>query len=117
MIDKCHAAGLKVGMHMLTGFVAKDASLVTPEPNPGLLKDAVASLAADEKATELSGTSALAGFPLLPRGYGPANDILIDDEIIQYTQIRGTKLVRCMRGFPGNPTGDAQCGHEDLPPR
>ena len=103
VIDKCHAAGLKVGMHMLTGFVGKDDSLVTPEPNPGLLKDAVASLAADvnEKATELSGTSALAGFPLKPGGYGPANDILIDDEIIQYTQIRGTKLVRCMRGFAG----------------
>ena len=49
-IDKCHAAGLKVGMHMLTSFVGKNDPLVRPKPDPGLLKDGETTLAADMSA-------------------------------------------------------------------
>jgi hypothetical protein len=107
VIDKCHAAGLKVGMHMLTSFVGKDDSLVRPKPNPGLLKDAEATLAAgmNDTATELVAEPAtptlLARFPVAPGPYGPANDILIDDEIIHYGRINGANLVQCVRGFAG----------------
>ena len=39
VIDKCHAAGLKVGMHMLSGFIRKNDPLVLEKPDIGLLKD------------------------------------------------------------------------------
>lgn len=60
VIDKCHAAGLKVGMHMLTSLVGKNDPLVRPKPNPGLLKDGYATLSTDmsEQATELKATPA-----------------------------------------------------------
>jgi hypothetical protein len=103
VIDKCHAAGLKVGMHMLTSFVGKNDPLVRPKPSPWLLKDAEATLATDvsETVTELAVVSALAGFPAEDGYYGAANDILIDDEIIHYGQISGAKFVQCVRGFAG----------------
>ena len=73
VIDKCHAAGLKVGMHMLTSFVGKNDPLVRPKPDPGLLKDGEATLATDmsEKATELTATSASA-----PAGFSGASGLL-----------------------------------------
>jgi hypothetical protein len=75
VIDKCHAAGLRVGMHMLTSFVGKNDPLVRPKPSPWLLKDAEATLARDlsETVTELAAASALAGFPMEDGPYGPAN--------------------------------------------
>ena len=56
---KVHAAGFKVGMHMLTSFVGKNDPLVHPTPDPGLLKDGQTTLSADvsESATELIATS------------------------------------------------------------
>lgn len=103
VIDKCHAAGLKVGMHMLTSFVGKNDPRVWPKPSPWLLKDAEATLATDvsETVTELAAASALAGFPVEDGYYGTANDILIDDEIIHYGQINGSRFVQCVRGFVG----------------
>ena len=89
VVDKCHAAGLKVGMHMLTSFVGKNDPLVRPKPDPGLLKDGEATLAADmtEVATQLTATSAsaLAGFSLQTGSY----DIVIDDEIVHCRPDRG----------------------------
>jgi hypothetical protein len=101
VIDKCHAAGLKVGMHMLTSLVGKNDPLVQPKPDHGLLKDGEASLATDvsEQATEVTATSALApaGFSVQTGSY----DIVIDDEIIHCGQIEGAKLLHCERGFAG----------------
>ena len=92
VIDKCHAAGLKVGMHMLTSFVGKNDPLVRPKPNPGLLKDGEATLATDmtEVATQLTATSASApaGFPLQAGSY----DIVIDDEIVHCRPDRGRQV-------------------------
>jgi hypothetical protein len=102
VIDKCHATGLKVGMHMLTSFVGKNDPLVRPKPAPGLLKDSQATLSADvsEKVTELAANSALAGSPLTAGSL----DFVIDDEIIRCDQINGTRCLQCERGFSGtNP--------------
>jgi hypothetical protein len=106
VIDKCHSAGLKVGVHMLTSFVGKDDPLVQPKPSPWLLRDAEATLATDtrETATELPAASSLAAFPA--GGYshaysGSANDILIDSEIVHYGRIDGTNFVQCVRGYAG----------------
>jgi hypothetical protein len=102
VIDKCHAAGLKVGMHMLTSFVGKNDPLVRPKPSPWLLKDVEATLATDlsETMTELA-AALLAEFPVEVGPYGAANDILIDDEIIHYGQVNGEKFIQCVRGFAG----------------
>jgi hypothetical protein len=101
VIDKCHAAGLKVGMHMLTSSVGKNDPLVRPKPDPGLLKDAEATLATDvtETTTELTANSAFvpAGLPVQAGYY----DFVIDDEIIHCSQIKDVKLLQCQRGFAG----------------
>jgi len=111
VIDKCHAAGLKVGMHMLTSFVGKNDPLVRPRPTPLLLKDAEAALATDVSAaeTEMATSSALSGFPAGDSN-GTANDIVIDDEIIHYGQINGSSFVRCVRGFAGTKPAHHKTG-------
>jgi hypothetical protein len=97
VIDKCHAAGLKVGMHMLTSEVGKKDPLVHPHPDPRLLKDASAALAADisASASELTATGTLTDFA------SEGHDIQIDDEIIQYRVVSGSKFLGVTRGFVG----------------
>ncbi len=108
VVDQCHAAGLKVGLHMLTSFVGKSDPLVTPCPHSGLLKDARASLAADiaEEATVIPLEGDLSGFPVSPAFHGDAKqgfEIQIDDEIIRYGAIdlESKRLLNCVRGFLG----------------
>jgi hypothetical protein len=114
-IDKCHAAGLKVGIHMVTSFVGKNDPLVRPKPDPRLLKDAVATLAADidAKATEIPAAEALADFPIEGAFYGGAKagrDIQIDDELIQYRAIDGQRFLRVIRGFSGTQAAPHKAG-------
>ncbi|NMC20152.1 MAG: hypothetical protein GYA33_06990, partial [Thermogutta sp.] len=115
VVDKCHAAGLKVGLHMLTSFVGKNDPLVTPRPHPGLLKDASAVLAADigEDETVIPLEGDLSGFPVSPAYYGDAKqgfEIQIGDEIIRYGKVdpQGKRLLDCVRGY----LGTARAGHE-----
>jgi hypothetical protein len=112
VIDKCHAAGLKVGMHMLTSFVGKDDPLVRPKPDHRLLKDGQATLSRDlsATATEMIATTEPIGMQVPDAVYGPANDILIDDEIIHYGQIDGAKFIRCVRGFAGTEAAGHKAG-------
>ena len=93
VIDKCHSAGLKVGMHMLTSLVGKNDPLVSPKPDHRLLKDAEGTLAADlsQQATEF----AVSSYP------GAAGDIEIDDEIVQCGKLDGAKFLECTRGSMG----------------
>jgi hypothetical protein len=118
VIDKCHAAGIKVGMHMLTSFVGKNDPIAHPVPDAGLLKDAEAVLAEnlDAKSQEIVSTSSLGDFPGQPSFYGNAKeglDIQIDDEIIHYRAIRGSQdnaFVQCVRGFAGTRATQHQAG-------
>jgi hypothetical protein len=98
VIDKCHAAGLKVGMHMMTSLVGKNDPLVTPKPDPGLLKDGETTLGTDvnEKQTELQATSAL-GSPV----QGDPSDVVVDSEILHCSRTDGAKFLQCQRGFAG----------------
>ena len=99
VVDKCHAAGLKVGMRMLTSLVGKDDPLVRPKPDPGLLKIDQGSLATDMSA-ETTELTAVPGAAASPFPTGPA-DFLIDNEIVHCNQMNGTKLLQCQRGFTG----------------
>jgi hypothetical protein len=118
VVDKCHAAGLKVGMHTLTSFVSKRDPLVQPKPDPRLLKDDHATLAADmdAKAQELVATAPLTGFPTEGAFYGSQKagfDVQVDDEIIQYRAIGGADtntLLRCVRGFTGTKAAPHKAG-------
>jgi hypothetical protein len=99
VIDKCHAAGLKVGMHMLTSFVGKSDPLVTPTPDPGLLKTGTTALATgvSAQATSVTLTSQPGGNTVS----ADSNDVVIGDEIIECGQINGVNFLRCARGFAG----------------
>jgi hypothetical protein len=117
VVDKCHAAGLMVGIHMLTSFVGKNDPLVRPKPDPRLLKDASAVLAqdVDVKADSLVASAALKGFPVEPSYYGERGgmDVQIDDEIIRYQSIGGsdsTTLLHCTRGINGTHAAAHQSG-------
>ncbi len=117
-IDKCHAAGLKVGMHMLTSFVHKHDPLVRPKPDPRLLKDAESALAADIDATtkEIAAATPLDGFPGEAAYYGSAQqgfDVVIEDEIIHYGKIAPgapSRLVNCTRGYAGTTATSHKAG-------
>ena len=118
VIDKCHAAGLKVGMHMLTSFVGKNDPLVRPRPDPRLLKDAHAELAVDldAQAKEIPSAAALDGFPKEPAYYGAAKqgfEIAIDDELIRYARIGGPDsrtFLQCQRGYAGTTAAPHKAG-------
>jgi hypothetical protein len=112
VIDKCHAAGLKVGMHMLTSFVGKNDPLVSPKPSPWLLKDADATLAADvnDTVTQLATLSPLTRLLAKDGYYGAAKDFQIDHEIINCDQINGVTLLQCVRGFAGTKPAPHQAG-------
>jgi hypothetical protein len=104
VIDKCHAAGVKVGIHMLTSLIGKNDPLAGPVPSLWLLRDAEATLVSDLSAsdTELSVTAAPSGFPQEGlSSIGPARDVQVDDEIIRYTRTLGTKFMQCSRGASG----------------
>ncbi len=108
VVAKAHAAGLKVGIHCLTGFVDHRDALVTPKPDPRLAKDGAATLAAnlDERSRFVPTTEAPAGFPDdvaygdEPQGF----DVQIDEEIISYRGLSTRPpygLDKCIRGANG----------------
>jgi hypothetical protein len=117
-VDKCHAAGLKIGLHFLTSFVGKNDPLVRPRPDPRLLKDDQATLATDidEKTTEIVATGSLVSFPTEGAFYGDTKagfDVQIDDELIQYRAIGGSgtnTFLKCTRGFAGTHASPHKAG-------
>ena len=117
-VDKLHAAGLKVGLHMLTSFVHKHDPLVRPKPDPRLLKDARATLAdaVDAQATAIRSATPLEAFPASPAYYGAAKQgmtFVIDDEIVLYREIGGPDgqtFGRCTRGYAGTQAAPHKAG-------
>lgn len=108
VIDKCHATGLKVGMHMLTSLVAKNDLLVSPKPDPGLLKDSGKMLTTNLSAqsNEIEMTAAPGGFH---HQDGPA-DFVVNDEIVHCDQTIGSKSLNCQRGYAGTTPSIHQTG-------
>jgi hypothetical protein len=108
VIDKCHAAGLKVGMHMLTSLVAKNDPLVVPKPDPGLLKGSRMTLTTNLSAqsNEIEMAPAPGDFHQID---GPA-DFAVNDEIVHCNQTNATKLLNCQRGYTGTTPSIHQSG-------
>lgn len=114
VIAKCHAAGIKVGMHMLTSIVAKNDPMVRPTPSPGLYTDATATVASglDPQSSEIAATSPeeVAGFSKNVAETGVSTDILIDSEIIHYSGVSGNKFLKCQRGYDGTTPAPHRAG-------
>ena len=96
-----HATGLKLGMHILYGLVARNSPLAHPTPNPGffMMPDMTLALEADTSPGQAfiptttsphgylhHGQRVLASRYTDLRGY----DLLIDDEIITYEDTQTT---------------------------
>jgi hypothetical protein len=96
VIDKCHAVGIAVGMHMMTSMIGKYDSLVSPTPNPGLLKTGTTSLSAsiDARVTSIPLRTLP---PLKPNP--ELVDIQIGDEIIECNSFGDALVQQCKRGF------------------
>jgi hypothetical protein len=116
--NQAHTLGLKLGIHVMTRSVTKSDSYVTPVPDPRLLKDANATLAADVDAltNAVTAQQQLTGFGSAP-GIGGDMDVQIDSEIIRYTGILNGagsqgpyQLSGCVRGAYGTQPGPHAAG-------
>lgn len=107
VVAKCHAAGLKVGIHMLTALVSKDDSLVHPRPDTRLLKKEEGVLDADLEVGASNTPMKLDVKPapndaLQKKGQREAVDLQVDDEIVHCDNfIAGRPSVwkNCSRGY------------------
>ncbi len=103
MVRKVHEAGLKAGLHTLTGCIQPTDSWVTPVPDKRLAADASYTLAADMDA--VSDTILTVEKPqshdVIWSYSGRGNAIRIGDEIIQYGAISFSPpygFLKCTRG-------------------
>ncbi len=91
MVDKIHAAGLKAGLHTLTGCISVNDRWVTPVPDKRLCRDAILTLAAPLTANDtiIQTTEAPPSNLTIDWSYaaGSGNTLQIGDEIIAYTGI------------------------------
>lgn len=103
MVRKVHEAGLKAGMHTLTGCISPGDPWVTPVPDPRLAADASYLLAADmdEKSDTILTVEKPQEHDVIWSYSGRGNAIRIGDEIIQYSAISFTPpygFLKCTRG-------------------
>jgi hypothetical protein len=101
VVDRCHRAGLKVGLHMLTSLISKNDPLVRSHPAM-LFTNAEAILAhdIDEKETVISASAPAGGFSKA----GAIEDVRIGDELLQCAISRGSQadvVLNCTRGAMG----------------
>ena len=106
VVDKIHAAGLKAGMHTLTGCISPDDPWVTPIPDPGLATDGKYELASDLQIDDSNVPIAEIPdqHPTIWAYSSRGNCIRIDNELIQYSVIeQGPKrgFFNCQRGAFG----------------
>jgi hypothetical protein len=105
-VDKIHAAGLKAGMHTLTGAILPSDPWASPVPDPRLAKDATFTLAepVDGKSTAVRTAEKPGDLDTL-WAYGSQGNVLrIGDELIQYDAIARTPpygFTACHRGAFG----------------
>ena len=103
--EKAHAAGIKVGIHCLNGFIHKIDPLVRPIPDRRMATDGQVTLAADISAKEsfIPTVQSPGDFPSdIAYGFERQGfDVRIDDEIITYRGLSTESpfgLQRCVRG-------------------
>jgi len=105
-VAKVHAAGMKAGMHTLTGCISPHDAWVRPRPDPRLAVDATFTLVADldAKATTLPVGRPPRRFDTVWAYGGHGNVVRIDDELIHFTALSQEKpyaFAGCRRGAFG----------------
>lgn len=104
--DKIHAAGLRVGMHVLDAVISKDDPLVKNPSDPGFLKypNLRRILAADIGSADVFIPTTVSPEGLLSKADKSryhGRDLLIDNEIITYDDIKTDPpygFAGCVRG-------------------
>ena len=102
-VDRIHAAGLKVGIHTLTGCISPNDPWVTPVPDPRLAADASYTLAKELGAedTEIVLNEPFGNHDVVWSYSGNGNVVRIGQELIHYAEIAedGRQVLRkCTRG-------------------
>ncbi len=105
-VDKVHAAGLKAGMHTLTGAISPNDPWASPVPDPRLAKEATFTLAesVDEKSGVLRTTEKPGDLDTIWAYGGRGNVLQAGSELIQYDAIARTPpygFSGCHRGAFG----------------
>ena len=103
MVRKVHEAGLKVGMHTLTGCIQPDDPWVTPVPDKRLAADASYTLDADvdDKSDTILTVEKPRAHDVIWSYAGNGNAIRIGGEIVQYAAISFSPpygFLKCTRG-------------------
>ena len=106
VVRKIHAAGLRAGMHTLTGCIAPHDPWVRPVPDPRLATDGAFTLTTDlsEKTGDVPTAEPPGNYPTVWAYSSRGNCIRIDDELIQYKAISnepGYGFFECQRGAFG----------------
>jgi len=103
VVDKIHAAGMKAGMHRLTGCISTNDPFATPVPDRRLAKNATFVLAkAITKADKaVPTTEEPKGFDTIWAYGSRGNVVQIDDELVQFTGLTPTGFTGCKRGAFG----------------
>ena len=106
VVDKIHAAGIRVGMHVLTGGIAAHDPFVTPVPDRRLAKDGRFTLAeaVGDKDKVLATVETPGDLETSWQYSGRSNVVQIGDELVQYTGLAKARpygLTGCVRGALG----------------
>ena len=116
--DKIHAAGMKVGMHMLSGCINPEDSWINPEAPEDLINQYEYTLAEDidDKSLEVPVLEEPGpGHALYYTYSGNGNVLRIGSELIKYDAIEGKRFTHCTRGaFGTRPASHSKgdfCGY------
>lgn len=115
VVEKIHAAGLKAGMHTLTGCISPSDPWVTPKPDPRLAVDVRFTLAAplDEKADRIVAQEKPENLDTVWAYGGHGNVLRIGDELIQYSGLAQEPpygFTGCRRGAFGTQAQKHEVG-------
>jgi hypothetical protein len=107
VVEKFHKEGIKVGIHILVGWIGHSDPYVTPVPDSRIPKDHVRVLARDidENTDFIPLLTSPEGFPEISKLRDPGGVyVQIDNELITYKQLKKDfpyGLVGCTRGMDG----------------
>ena len=115
VVERIHAAGMKAGMHTLTGCISLHDPWVTPVPDRRLTKDGTFILAAPITAEEdmIRTVERPEDLPTFWSYRGPGNTLQIGDEIIAYAGVSSEPpygFTGCERGFRGTSASSHERG-------
>ena len=113
--DKLHEAGLKVGIHTLTGCIGTNDPWVRPVPDPRLATDGTYTLTADlgDADADVPTAEPPADHPTVWAYSSRGNCIRIDDELIQYSVLSNDApygFFKCRRGAFGTKAASHKKG-------